>query len=679
LRPIEVLASFLQALGVPGERVPVEVGQAAALYRSLLASRRVLVVLDNADHPEQVRPLLPGSPGCRVLVTSRDRLSGLVAREGAHQLRVGVLSQREAHLLLLRMLGHERVEAEPEAARELARLCARLPLALRIAAAKLIGDPQRIADLVAELAAGNRLSALAADGDEQAAVRAALDLSYESLPAEARRLFRLLGLAPETEVTCDAAAVLAKITVEEAAALLDRLFAAHLVNRLPDGRVVLHDLLRLYAAERCGREESQRERDAAMRRLLEWHLLAADAAARCLYPTHLRLPVRQVNVQPPAPVFADAAQAMEWLDAERATLVALTSHAANHGPRHVAWLLADILRGYFWLRMFLVDWLAVAQIGLAAARAGADLRAEAAAQLSLGDVYQDQGCYDNAGECYGAALALMRRTGWLQGQAAVLNNLSIVHWRAGRLHESESCTSEALAIQRRTGCSGQAISLINLGRVCHESGRLDRGAECETRALALSREAGFRVGEAIASSSLGELRHAQGRLDDALNLVTHGMDLLRETGDRGTQAESLRLLAQVHADAGRTAQALGTARTALTLARDTGDPRLEADALNTFGACQRHLGDYTQAAELHLRALHLARRAAIRYPEAVALIGLAAASRQAGDTETALAYARDALALTRQIGYRCLEGQALATLAELHIGCGQREQATEHA
>jgi len=220
--PVEVLAAFLHALGVPGERVPAGVEEAAGLFRTLLASRQVLVVLDNARSPGQVRPLLPGSPGCRVVITSRDSLAGLVAREGAHHVGLDVLTPGEARLLLARTMGEERVEAEPEAAAELARLCARLPLALRIAAAQLTGHPQPIADYVAELAAGNRLPALEASGDEQIAVRAAFDASYHGLPAGARRLFRLLGLVPGVDLTRDAAAALAGITAGDAAALLAR-------------------------------------------------------------------------------------------------------------------------------------------------------------------------------------------------------------------------------------------------------------------------------------------------------------------------------------------------------------------------------------------------------------------------------------------------------------------------
>ncbi len=450
------------------------------------------------------------------------------------------------------------------------------------------------------------------------------------------------------------------------------------------GRFGLHSLLRLYAAERCAQEDDERDQAEAIGRLLDWHLQAADAAARCLYPTRLRLPVPPVAVTPPVLSFTSGAHALEWLDAERATLVALTRHAVGAGQRRTAWLLADTLRGYFWLRMYLADWLATAQVGLAAAQADADLPAQAAAQLSLGDVYQDHGDHQKAADSYRAALCHMREIGWLEGQASVLNNLGILHGRAGRLREAETCYAEAVAVNRQTGSvTGPVLNLINLGRVCHESGKPGRAAECETEALTLAREAGFAVGAAIAASSLGEFRHAQGHLGEALDLLTCAGGMLQETANRRAEADNLRLLAQVHSDLGRSDQALGMARAAHCLAREAGDSKGEADALNTLGVLLRHRGNCAGAAELHQQALDLACRAGIRHPETVALIGLAAAAgavgARPGRAETVLDGAHHALALTREIGYRCLEGQALAALAGLDSSCGQVDQAIGRA
>ncbi|HVQ91156.1 MAG TPA: AfsR/SARP family transcriptional regulator, partial [Mycobacteriales bacterium] len=301
VRPLEALAGFLHALGVPPADVPSEVEQAAALYRSVLAGKRVLVVLDNARHPDQVRPLLPSEPGCLVIVTSRDQLGGLVARDGAVRLALDVLTPAEARLLLARLLGADRVAAEPLAAAELAELCGRLPLALRIAAANLGAAPRTtIARYTSQLAAGDRLAALEVDGDPQASVRAAFELSYRDLPGAAQRLFRLLGLVPGPDLTPPAAAALAAVPVEQAARLLDRLAAAHLVEHRVPGRYGCHDLLRRYAAERAGSDDPAADRQAALGRLVDFYLHSVAAAAERLYPHLLRPPLDRPAVAAPA-------------------------------------------------------------------------------------------------------------------------------------------------------------------------------------------------------------------------------------------------------------------------------------------------------------------------------------------------------------------------------------------
>ncbi len=285
VRPAQALAGLLRSLGVPPAQVPVEQVEAAALYRSLLAGRRVLVLLDNARFAEQVRPLLPGGPGGVVVITSRNRLCGLVARDGAGRLSIDVLSPAEASDLLVRVLGAARMQAEPDASEELASMCAHLPLALRIAAANLVDRPQlRIAEYVRQLREGNRLAALSTDGDKQASVSAAFDLSYRVVPAAAQRMFRMLGLAPGPDITVEAAAALAGVTDDEAVHLLDRLAATHLVTEYRLGRYTFHDLLRLYARDRASRDEPESERQVAIRRLHDWYVHSADAAVTVLGP-----------------------------------------------------------------------------------------------------------------------------------------------------------------------------------------------------------------------------------------------------------------------------------------------------------------------------------------------------------------------------------------------------------
>ena len=273
VRAADAVARCLRALGVPAADVPTDPEDAASLYRSLLADRRLLVMLDDASSPEQVRPLLPGIAGCLLLVTSRDRLDGLVARDGTERVTLDPLTVVESVTLLARILGAERVTAELTAAVELARVCARLPLALRIAAARLAGQPGRgIGCFVAELSTGDRLAALQVADDGPTALRAAFDLSYRTLPVEAQRLFRRLGLTPGPEVTPESAAALADTTVEQAGRTLDRLARAHLLAPHRPGRYLLHELLRLYAADRARDTDPAADRAAATARLHRWRL-----------------------------------------------------------------------------------------------------------------------------------------------------------------------------------------------------------------------------------------------------------------------------------------------------------------------------------------------------------------------------------------------------------------------
>jgi len=679
--PMEALARLLRALGVAAEQVPVDLDEAAGLFRTLLAGKRMLVLLDNARDPDQVRPLLPGGPGCLVVVTSRDRLGGLVAKEGARRLTLDVLAPEEANHLLARLLGKARVHAEPAAAAELARACAHLPLALRIAAANLADRPQRsIAGYLAELEQGDRLGALAVAGDQQAAVRAAFDLSYTALAPEARRLFRLLGLIPGPDVTAAAAAALIGAPPPQAAQLLDRLAAAHLIDQDAAGRFAFHDLLRRYAAERAQQEDTREEREAAIGRLLDWYLHTVDAAARMLYPDKLRLPLPLAEAPRPATPFRDHSGALVWLDAERPNLLAAVLHAAEQGPRPLAWLLADALRGYFWLRMHTVDWLAVAHAGLAAAQADRDLRAQAAAHLSIADLCWRQSRYQHAVEHYSQALALNRATGWLEGQAAALGNLANVYCRSGKLEQATDRYLEALALNRQIGwLEGQVVNLANLGMVCWEQGRLEVAAGHDAEALALHRRVGSRSGEAIVLSNLGEIYHAMGRLEQALDHFNQGLVLHREIGDRVGEADALRGLAATYCDTGRLVPALKLAHAALALAREVRERRFEADALNALADIQLRLGQQQAAIDQYQQALRLARETQNHYPAVEALNGLAAALRGLGDVDQAAAHARQAVDLARLAGYRLLEGQALTILADVSLAHGDPGQAGDHA
>ncbi|WP_284740668.1 AfsR/SARP family transcriptional regulator [Amycolatopsis sp. RTGN1] len=662
--PVEILAQFLAALGIPPERVPADAETAAALYRTLTTDRKILVLLDNAAGPEHVRPLLPAGPGCLVVVTGRDRMTGLVAVHGARRLTLDVLNPEDAVELLGGVLGPERVREEPEAAVEFAKLCVHLPLALRIAAANLADRPGHgIEDYVAELREGNLLAALAVQGDEQTAVRTAFALSHAALPADAQRVFRLLSLVPGTDAGTEAVAALAGIEPAQAGVLLEKLAGAHLVEQHLPGRYRFHDLLRRYAAE-----QAEPDRDGALGRLYDWYLGAVDGAARLLYPHMLRLPVPDAGSR-----FAGLGEASAWLDAERGNLVAAVRHAAGAGPRPMAWLLADALRGYFWMCMRRVEWAAAAEAGLAAAEADGDARARAVSRLSLADLQFRQGRYRPAVRHYTAALLLARRAGWAEAQAAVLGNLGCVYWQSGRLAAAASRFERGLALSRRIGqVAGEAVACANLGLVHWEMGRLAEAADHYAQALRRFRRIGSRYGEAINLANLGQTQRARGQPAEAAELLGRSLRLQREAGNRGGEAETRSRLAVAHGDLGRRDEAIEGARAGLALAREAGDPRTEAEALAALGAVLHRTGDRADAIRRYGQALDLIRETGDRYPEADALIGLAAAAADP-------APARQALALAERAGYRALRGQALTVLAGILLSQGDRAAATEHA
>jgi DNA-binding SARP family transcriptional activator len=324
MMPARALTHFLRALGVPPGRVPADVDEAAALFRSLLADKEVLILLDNAASADQVRPLLPGAAGCLVLITSRNRLSGLVAGDGARRISLDVLPINDAVALLDKLLGG-RGAAEAPAICDLAHACARLPLALRIAAARVADRPhQRLTDFVRALTDGDLLDALSVTDDRQAAVRTAFDASYQALPGEARRLFCMAGAFPGSHFTIEAIAALAGIEVARAGQVLDQLAAMHMIGQVSDRRYALHGLLRLYAEKRCRAHIPEAERLAGLRRLRRYYLAKADPGARKVSPRLSRREVAGAPEHRGQHIFAQPREALEWLDSERENLVAVT-------------------------------------------------------------------------------------------------------------------------------------------------------------------------------------------------------------------------------------------------------------------------------------------------------------------------------------------------------------------
>jgi tetratricopeptide (TPR) repeat protein len=666
---------LLRSLGMPSDQIPVDEAEASARYRSLLADRRVLVVLDNARSVDQVRPLLPASPGCLALVTSRERLAGLVARDGARRITLDVLTGTEAEALLAHLLGNDRVQAEPQAVAVLAKACAFLPLALRIAGAILDEHPRRlIRTVVTDLTTGQRLSALALADDVESAVRATFDLSYGALPEPAQRVFRLLGLVPGPDFTTDAAAALADLPHEEVRPLLDRLASAHLIQEHSPGRYTFHDLLRLYARDQAHADTDDR---TAMARLLTWYLGIADVCNRLLSPSGFQLPLPPdlaMQVQMPVSTPHDA---LTYMDAECANLVAAVEHAAEIGPRRYAWLLADRLREYL-IRRVDVRGLAVGRAGLRAAEAEGNALEQAAARIAVGNFCFWRADQHTAAVHFAQASMLAEQGDWPQGQAMAENNLALTHLDEGRPADAVHHLAQAYELNRQLGnLAYQASNLGNLGYARFVMGDLDRARSLWEEALTMQREVGNLIGEALSHTNLGNVSWLLGRLDVARHHLIASLRLRKEVGDRYHECYAKRTLACVLCDAGQKAEALSLATDALSVIQGVGAATEEAYAANALASVYCSLGRYNDATVHYERALDIGRSS----PQCTldTLLGVAVMRRSKGDAVEASEQAHRALAIAREIGNRVGEGRALTVLAEAMLDQGQTADARVYA
>ena len=627
----DALAGFLRSLGVADRDIPAETAERAARYRSLLAGRRMLIMIDNAGDAEQVRPLLPGSPSCVTLVTSRDALAGLVARNGARRVDLGMLQPAEAIGLLRALIG-ERVDAEPEAAVTLAAYCARLPLALRVAAERVAASPGlSLSAATSELAdQQDRLDFLEAAGDRLSAVRAVFSWSLRHLDDEAARTFRLLGLHPGTAFNDYAAAALADSTLREARWLLDRLARASLIQPAGPGRYDMHDLLRAYAADQAADRHSEYERKAALTRLFDHYLATATIAAATLFrgdPDQPALP-RSAG---PAPLVTSPAAALAWLDAERSTLVAVAAHAADNGwPGHAIGLGATIFR-YLDVGHFAAAAAVHSHARRAAAQAG-DRTAEAAALTMLGTAEAAQGRLRQATCNLEQALAICQQNGDRIGEARALGNLGMADFCEGRYQQAARRHRKALGIYLEVGDhSGEARELRRLGAVDLRQGRYEEAAAYLQQSLALVRGVGVGSGEAFVLGALGELKLRQGRYVEADDHLRRSLALGRETGSRLCQAQSLACLGISELRQGRRREAVGHLRQSLALHSQAGNRSGQAEALNGLGEAFLATSQVGQATERHAAALALAIQCGDKREEARARGGLALACLTAGD------------------------------------------------
>ncbi|MFF0448158.1 BTAD domain-containing putative transcriptional regulator [Streptomyces sp. NPDC004609] len=749
MKPGEALSGLLRALGVPYQDIPRDPADMAELYQRTLADRRVLIVLDNAESADQVRQLLPYDSGCLALVTSRNRLGSLIVSHGASMLPLRPLASGDAEDLVRSVVGARRSLAEPEALADLVAICGRSPLSLRIAAANLALHPDsRIADHVRELRSGNPLESLTVAGDPDSAVRRAFELSYRRLEPEERDAFRTLGLLPGPATTVAAVAALLGRSVASAVHVLDRLFAEHLVERVGQDRLRLHDLIWWYARLLADAAEPAPAHRDARRRLLSWYADSADDAARCLYPQILRLDVEPVDAQARPARFDDPQVAADWFDAEHTHLVRLIvteseaqqqagqpagaeprpeeragepageragtraegqrpeggadgagaasgarsapvscttsgpgpvsppgpENGTGGEPNPTVWILADTLRGYYWLRHNTDNWTTVASVALRAAHHAGDFRGQAAAHQSLGLVSFTMGDLERSRSHFQQAIQLARRAGWGACESVALSNLGGVSSDLGLLSEAAEYYDRAIRLDRRLRRT-PSQTLLGLGEVLHGMGRLREAERLCRRALALSHQLSAPDSISQVSCTLATISLDLGELVEAQDLATTARRGFEAIGNLAGEAQVHSVIAMIGAEAGDGHGALRAALSACRLSRRSGRPHLGLDAMIAMGHARYQLGQYERAFE-HFR---IARRTAEEIGHLkgriMALLGLGVCAVRGRRPLEGLCYAADALTLAQESQLRLQEGRSQAVIALAQAACGDPEAA----
>lgn len=579
MAPSVVLSSFVQALGLPESCVPSGEDALIGTYRSLLAGRRILVVLDNAADASQVRPLLPTSSGCLAVVTSRAVLTSLAVVDGAHRIGLGLFAQHEAQELVAAVVGPDRASAEPTAVAELVRLCARLPLALRVATARVaIRRHVPINEHVANFGrAGRLLEVMGRTGDERIAVRTLFDWSYEQLDTGQAKLFRRLGLHPALEFSEHAAAALTGTDTTTAHRVLESLADLHLVEPVDRGRYRMHALLHVYAADRADRDDTTEERRAALIAVLDWYAAAATTADRLVFPAQPAVDVTLNAVDVPAPC-TDRASAWDWLTREYTTLLEVLRHTADHGRHQTSVVLAAAMRFLaltppaLWQARLEAD-----SHGLAAAKASGDLASETIFYRRRASTHQMLGNWaESAADLeHSLALATEQNDSVLRGEA--LCGLGRNYKLQRRYEEALVCYRLALPLVRgtRTGYV-EAVVESNLSQLCLRQGLPDDAVRHAERELRLRRDAGDAVGEAYATHNLAAAWHEQGDHDTAARLGNHAIELFRAmAGVERYLAAALETTAEALVGLDAQEEAVTYLHEAVVILVDTDDPRAD--------------------------------------------------------------------------------------------------------
>jgi tetratricopeptide (TPR) repeat protein/transcriptional regulator with XRE-family HTH domain len=619
MAPVEALGRLLGSLGVRWVPVTDDPEEGASVWRSAVAGRRVLIVLDDAVRSDQVRPLLPGTPGCAVVVTSRRYLSDLLVRDGADGIVLDVLPPDSSLALLGQVAGAERVQAEPRAAAAVAAACGHLPLAVRLAGAVLAGAPQRrFADLVAELTAGDRLTALE-ELARPSEVESAFELSYRALAEDARLLFRRLGLHPGPEIGAQLAALLVDLDADAGERSLRMLAGAHMVEPAGPGRYRMHDLLRDYAARLVDSIDGARQRDAARRRLFDWYVDRALAVSSRLDKGRERLLAHDLS-----PTWEpDDDEASAWLSAEYGNVIAVIEDDARRGTGRYAWTLIDVMAAVLSRRRDMAGLITATDAGLASARRQGDRRAEGVLCVQRGWLRWRGRQTEGAAADFEHARTLLRDTGVRRGEASALRGLSGCRADAGRFDEARRDAETALELYRAEGdATGEATTLTSLAFITHRAADFTAAASYTEASLTLHRNGRDRGYIALALANLAGASLICGHITRAVGCAEEAVALAREVGDGASESIGLVNAAEAHVQAGSLDEAYRQAAAAVTKAREMSYPVAESIALDALATVSRWLRRPDTDAH-RARALRIAEKTGDLVVEAEILVGAA--------------------------------------------------------
>lgn len=640
LAPEHALDYLLRGLGVPGDQIPPDLETRAALYRTTLARRRVLIVLDNTADETQLQPLLPSAPGCWVLVTSRRHLAGL---DDAVHLTLPVLPAVDAAALFRALVADRATPADTPIIEEIVALCGCLPLAIRIAAARLrssrASTPARLlAELADVLGTGQDLDWLS---DGHRAITATLGVSYHHLTQHQQHAFRLLGLHPGTDIEPYALAALANTTIDHTQRLLDHLHAASLVDQTDYRRYTLHDLVATYAST-LAHQDPEPDQHAALDRLFGHYAHTTSVAMGLACPWDVAYPwesdqrPRTPADDTPIPSLEDDVQALRWLDTELDNLMAAAHHAPNHGrPDHTSHQ-AILLHRYLRIRGRYTNACTLHNEALRHARMTGDRVGEHHALLGLGIIHFLQGHYEQAADGCRGALAISRETGNRTGEQLALHILGDVHKMQNRFALATDYLERTLAIVREIGNRiGEQDTLHCLGEIHQSLGRHEQATDCYQRVLAISRDIGHPSGVHSALRGLGDIQWLQGQPGPAIDTYQQMLAMTREVGHRINEQFALCGLGNIHRGLGQYRSAADYYQKTLTLAHQTGDRDCQFEAHQGLGRVHCAIGYHHEALDHHHTALALATDLGQPADQARAHDGLAHTFHALGDTTRA--------------------------------------------